>query len=309
MKEKWQWLRGLLKVRQNFATRLSRLLRGRSVNEEVFADLEEILLGADVGVQTTFLLLERLRERCRREKIQEAEKLRDALREEMLGFFLSSQAAPPQPPIKPWVIMVVGVNGVGKTTFIGKLAARYRSEGLRVLLVAADTFRAAAIEQLELWSKRVGADLVKHQSGASPAAVAFDGIRAALARAVDVVLIDTAGRLHTKTPLMEELRKVQRVVSRELSGAPHETLLVLDATTGQNAISQARTFQQALSLTGVVLAKLDGSGKGGVALAVAGELGIPIRYVGLGQGEEDLQEFSPSEFVSALFAEPGGECS
>lgn len=305
----WRWLRGLEKARQGFVAKLDRLFRGRSVSEEVFAELEEVLLSADVGVKTTTLLLDRVRERCQREKVQEAEVLRECLKEEMQALLTQREGEKSEPTTRPWVIMVIGVNGVGKTTSIAKLAARYRREGMRVLFVAADTFRAAAIEQLELWARRVGAEIVKHQSGASPAAVAFDGIQASLAREVDVVIIDTAGRLHTKIPLMEELRKVQRVVARELPGAPHETLLVLDATTGQNAVSQARTFQKALPVTGVVLAKLDGTGKGGVVLAVTEELGVPIRYVGLGQEEDDLQEFSPAEFVSALFINSAGESS
>ena len=301
-----KWFRGLGKARRGLAARLGQLFQRGRVGEEVFTELEEVLLGADVGVKTTTFLVERLRERSREENIRQAEALREWLKEEM-----QSLLAKPGPPgaepagQRPWVIMVVGVNGVGKTTSIGKLAARYRHEGKRVLLVAGDTFRAAAIEQLELWAERAGAEIVKHKSGASPAAVAFDGARASLARGADVMIIDTAGRLHTKSPLMEELRKVSRIVGREIPGAPHETLLVIDATTGQNAVSQARTFQQALPLSAVVLAKLDGSARGGVALAIAGELDIPIRYAGLGQEEDDLQEFSAEQFVSALFSERG----
>ena len=224
------------------------------------------------------------------------------LKDEMLAL-LQKQ---PNPPLvgeeRPWVILMVGVNGVGKTTSIAKLTSRFRREGKKVLLVAADTFRAAAIEQLEVWAGRLGVDLIKHQSGASPAAVAFDGVRAAIARKVDVVIIDTAGRLHTKAPLMEELKKVHRVIARELPGAPHEVLLVLDASTGQNALSQAHTFQQVSSLTGVILSKMDGSAKGGMALAVVERLGVPIRCVGLGEKEEDLQDFSPENFIDALFS-------
>jgi fused signal recognition particle receptor len=304
-----RWLHGLRKARQGLVMRLDGLLHGRLVSEEVFAELEEVLLGADVGVKTTALLLDRVRERCRREGAQEAEILREYLKAEMQALFVQPEEKRAEPMTKPWVIMVIGVNGVGKTTSIAKLAVRYRREGMRVLLVAADTFRAAATEQLDVWAQRVGAEIVKHQSNASPAAVAFDGIRASLAREIDVVIIDTAGRLHTRVPLMEELRKVERVVARELPGAPHEILLVLDATTGQNAIPQAHTFQKALSMTGVILAKLDGTGKGGVVLAVTEELGIPIRYVGLGQEGDDLQEFSPAEFVSALFNNSAQESS
>ncbi|MGH7960875.1 MAG: signal recognition particle-docking protein FtsY, partial [Candidatus Binatia bacterium] len=219
----------------------------------------------------------------------------------------------PNPPLvgeaRPWVILVVGVNGVGKTTSIAKLAARFAREQKTVLLVAADTFRAAAIEQLEVWAERLGLDLIKHQSGASPAAVAFDGVRAAIARGADVIIIDTAGRLHTKTPLMEELKKVHRVVAKELPGAPHETLLVLDASTGQNAFNQARTFQQTLALSGVILAKMDGSAKGGVVLSVIDGLGVPIRCLGMGERIEDLQDFAATDFVEALFTPDHAEIS
>ena len=300
------WRRGLSRLRRAFIAPLDRLLRGRPLSEEVFTELEEALLAADVGVPTTADLIGRLQERCRRERPADAEALKTYLKEEMLILLQKL----PNPPLigeaRPWVILMVGVNGVGKTTTIAKLAARFLREQNKVLLVAADTFRAAAIEQLEVWARRLGVELIKHQSGASPAAVAFDGVRAAVAREVDVVIIDTAGRLHTKTPLMEELKKVHRVVARELPGAPHETLLVLDATTGQNALNQAQTFQQALPLTGVILAKLDGSARGGVALSVIERLGVPIRCVGLGEHEADLQDFTAADFVAALFAPAEG---
>ena len=296
------WRRGLARLRRALTTPLGQMFRGRPFSEEIFDELEEALLAADVGVQTTTTLIERLRERCRREKPKEASVLRNYLKDEMLAI-LQKQ---PNPPLvgetQPWVILMVGVNGVGKTTTIAKLTSRFSREGKKVLLVAADTFRAAAIEQLEVWAGRLGVDLIKHQSGASPAAVAFDGIRAALARKADIVIIDTAGRLHTKAPLMEELKKVYRIIARELPGAPHEVLLVLDASTGQNALSQAYAFQQAFSLTGVILAKLDGSAKGGMALAVVDRLGVPIRCIGLGEKEEDLQDFSPENFTEALFS-------
>jgi fused signal recognition particle receptor len=279
------------------------------LNEEVFAELEETLLSADVGVQTTTDLIGRLKERCRPDRLTDGGILKEYLKEELYALLQKV----PNPPLvgeaKPWILLMVGVNGVGKTTTIAKLAARFCREQKKVLLVAADTFRAAAIEQLEVWAGRLGVGLIKHQSGASPAAVAFDGVRAALARGVDVVIIDTAGRLHTKVPLMEELKKVQRVVAKELPGAPHEVLLVLDATTGQNALSQARTFQQALPLTGVVLAKMDGSGKGGIVLSVAEQLGLPIRYIGLGEREDDLQDFTATDFVEALFTPVGPDIS
>jgi fused signal recognition particle receptor len=296
------WRRGLSRLRRVFVSPLDRLFRGRPFNEEMLAELEEALIIADVGVSTSAALVERLRERCRQERPDGAETLKTYLKEEMLAV-LQRQSAPPLEPEgkKPWVILMVGVNGVGKTTTIAKLTSRFLEKKKKVLLVAADTFRAAAIEQLEIWATRLGVDCVKHASGASPAAVAFDGIRAAVARNVDVVIIDTAGRLHTKAPLMEELKKVHRVVERELPGAPHEVLLVLDASTGQNALSQARAFQQALPLTGVILAKMDGSARGGVAFSVTEQLGLPIRCLGLGEKAADLQDFSAQEFVDAIF--------
>jgi fused signal recognition particle receptor len=283
------------------------LFRRRPISEEVFAELEEALLGADVGVQVTTQLIERLRERCRREKPEDASALRTYLKEEILSLLQKFPVPPLVGEPRPWVMVMVGVNGVGKTTTIAKLAARFSREQKKVLLVAADTFRAAASEQLEIWAGRIGIDIVKHQSGASPAAVAFDGIRAAVARRVDVVIVDTAGRLHTKTPLMEELKKIYRIVARELPGAPHEILLVLDASTGQNALQQALAFQQALPLTGVILAKMDGSAKGGMILAVTERLGIPVRCVGLGEKVEDLQDFSAVDFVDALFSQEEAE--
>ncbi len=298
------WRRGLSRLRHAFSTPLERLFRGRPLSEEVFSELEEALLGADVGGQTTAELIARLQERCRRERPTEASVLKTYLKEAMLAVLQKLPNPELVSQTKPWVIMVVGVNGVGKTTTIAKLAARFCQEQKKVLLVAADTFRAAAIEQLEVWAERLGVDLLKHQSGASPAAVAFDGMKAAIARRVDVVIVDTAGRLHTKTPLMEELKKMHRVIARELPGAPHETLLVLDAATGQNALSQAQTFQRALPLTGVILAKMDGSAKGGVVLSITDRLGVPIRCVGLGERAGDLQDFVAVDFVEALFA-PG----
>jgi len=295
------WRRGLTRLRQSFTTPLERLLHGRPFSEEVFIELEEALLGADVGVQATAALIARLQERCRRERPTEAEVLKTYLKEEILAVLQKFPSPSLIGKAKPWVILVVGVNGVGKTTTIAKLAARFCKENKKILLVAADTFRAAATEQLEVWADRLGVDLIKHRSGASPSAVAFDGMRAAVARGVDVVIVDTAGRLHTRTPLMEELKKVHRVIAKEIPGAPHETLLVLDAATGQNALSQAQIFQQALPLTGVILTKLDGSAKGGVVLSVVERFGVPIRCVGLGEREGDLQDFTAGDFIEALF--------
>lgn len=290
--------RGLAATRQRLAAQLDAVFgRGPRPLALVVNDLEEVLLAADVGVGTTAALLQPLHA-LGSDAAPEAVRARlaQAMQETL------ESPPPPEPVEKPWVILVTGVNGVGKTTTIGKLAALHAAAGRTVLLVAADTFRAAAIDQLGVWAERTGADLVRHEPGADPSAVVFDGLKAAVARRVDVVLIDTAGRLHTRTPLMEELRKVARVIGREVPGAPHETLLVVDATTGQNAVNQARTFQEAAPLTGVVLTKLDGTARGGVLVALRHELGLPIRYVGVGEAVDDLRAFEAGEFVRALFA-------
>jgi len=292
-------IRGALaKTRDALRQRLAEAFgRGRAI-EPLLESLEEVLLAADVGMKTTSRILETVRQRLRDENEPSEERVRGALRaaiEEVLG-----EAAPTARTAKPWVVLISGVNGVGKTTSIGKLAARSRGEGDRVLVVAADTFRAAAIDQIAIWAERVGADLVRHQSGSDPAAVAFDGMKAALARDVDVVFVDTAGRLHTRENLMEELRKVTRVIAKAIPQAPHEVWLVLDATTGQNAIHQAKVFSQALGVTGIILTKLDGTAKGGAALAVREELGVPILFVGVGEGIDDLRPFDPSEFAAGL---------
>jgi fused signal recognition particle receptor len=263
--------------------------------------LEEILLGADVGMRTTQRLIDAVGQD------DASTPLHASLEREALAVLRAADARvpPPMPPSAgPRVILVVGVNGVGKTTSIGKLAARYQAAGKRTLLVAGDTFRAAAGEQLAAWAQRTGADLVRHQQGGDPGAVVYDGLRAALARRADVVVIDTAGRLHTKGNLMDELRKIRRVVAREVEGAPHETLLVLDAGTGQNGLAQAHAFAEHLPITGVVLTKLDGTAKGGIVLGIAGELGVPLRYVGVGEGAGDLRDFDPEEFVKALLEPP-----
>jgi fused signal recognition particle receptor len=292
------WLLGLAKTRGHLGQRLLRSWSGTGASDAWVAEIESVLLGADVGVTTTRTLLEAWGSRLAAATSPEQARalLREALRATL------GDPTPVMPGGPPHVILIVGVNGVGKTTTIGKLAHRYRRQGKRVLLVAADTFRAAAIEQLSHWAARAGAELVKHQHGADPSAVAFDGVTAAQARGIDVVIVDTAGRLHVKANLMEELKKIARTIGRQVPGAPHEALLVIDATTGQNALHQARLFREAVALTGVVLAKLDGTAKGGVALAIRQEIGLPIRYAGLGEGLDDLVPFDPDAFLDALFA-------
>jgi len=293
----------LTKTRHGLLARLQGAFGAGKDAEARIADLEEILLTADVGVKATQRLMESLRPHAR--ELGDVQALRQALREQMVEILMDG--SPSRPVATPHVIVVAGVNGVGKTTTIGKLAHHYKQAGKKVLLVAADTFRAAASEQLQRWAQRVGVDCVHHQAGSDPAAVAHDGIAAAVARAVDVVIVDTAGRLHVKQHLIEELKKIVRVIGRQLEGAPHEVLLVIDATTGQNAINQARVFQEALSLTGIVLTKLDGTAKGGAVFAVRAEVGVPIRWVGLGEKAADLAPFDPEAFVDALLVTNGGE--
>lgn len=289
----------LTRTRQGLLGRLRLVWSGGKETEARLLELEEALLAADVGPKATHELLAKLRPLAH--ELADADALRRVLGKHMRAIL--EDGAGCCPTVTPHVILVAGVNGVGKTTTIGKLAWRYRQAGQKVLLVAADTFRAAAGEQLEHWAQRVGASCVRHQSGADPSAVAFDGMKAAVARGVDAVIIDTAGRLHVKTHLMEELKKVARVITRQLDGAPHEILLVIDATTGQNAITQARVFCEALPVTGMVLTKLDGTAKGGAILAVRAELGVPIRYVGVGEAVGDLLPFDAGAFVEALLAD------
>jgi len=289
--------KGFSAAARRLAGQLESIFGAGGGGEAVWTELEEALIGADVGVRTTTMLLERVRSRVGVSAASAA--IKDALRAEITALLASPP--PPEATGAPWVVLVTGVNGVGKTTTIGKLAARHRAAGRRVLLVAGDTFRAAAGDQLAVWAERTGAQLVQHGPEAQPSAVVFDGMKAALARGVDVVLVDTAGRLHTRTPLMEELRKVRRVIAREVPDAPHEVLLVLDATTGQNALSQARQFTEAVEVTGVIVTKLDGTARGGMLLAVRHELGLPIRYVGVGEGVDDLRPFDAAEFTAALF--------
>lgn len=294
---------GLSKTRESWGQKLGGLLSSRQWDEESLDAVEEILISADVGTKATQKLVEALRRQRPKENQTIVQELHLCLQREMINMLKGSEEKSDQPvsPGTPWVVMFLGVNGVGKTTTIGKIAARYRQEGKKVLLVAADTFRAAAVEQLEAWGKRVGAEVVKHQAGADPSAVAFDGIQAAKKRSADVVLIDTAGRLHTKVHLLEELKKIRRVIAKGQAEAPHETLLVLDATTGQNGLQQARVFKEALDITGIVLTKLDGTAKGGVIIGIRQELGVPVRYIGVGEEVDDLQPFDPRRFVQALF--------
>jgi fused signal recognition particle receptor len=292
----------LRKTRERLVYRLDRLFAGRKqLDEDVIEELEEILITSDLGIRTTQRLLQHVTEGIRRQELKDAEVLRQRLREDIRS--LLSLEAPPWDfeSHRPFVILAVGVNGVGKTTTVGKLAHRLKQEGRSVMLVAADTFRAAAVEQLILWGQRTQVPVVHQKSGSDPSAVAFDAIDAAVARGVDVVLLDTAGRMHTKANLMEELKKIQRVISRKLPGAPHEILLVLDATTGQNALSQARQFKEGVGVTGIILTKLDGTAKGGIVTAICEETGVPVRFIGIGEHVDDLRPFDADEFSRALF--------
>lgn len=298
---------GLTKTRDQFVSKVEGLLTGRrKIDEELYEELEEILISSDVGVNTSLELVEKLRKEVKQRKLQEAEELKDVLKE-LIADLLDHEVAMNLAERGPSIILVVGVNGVGKTTTIGKLAHYYREEGKKVILAAGDTFRAAAIDQLEVWGQRAGAEVIKQKEGADPAAVAYDALQAAKSRGADLVIIDTAGRLHNKVNLMEELRKVKRVIERECPGAPHEVLLVLDATTGQNALQQAKLFQEVAGVTGIVLTKLDGTAKGGVVLGIQGEIKIPVKWIGVGEGMEDLRPFVPQEFAQALFAKTQNE--
>lgn len=293
---------GLAKTRQGFVEKIESIVTGhKKIDEELFEELEETLIQADVGVNTAVELVEELRRRAKERKIEEASEL-NAILKEQISEILGDEDVPLNINVSPpAVMMVVGVNGVGKTTTIGKLANRFKDEGKKVLLAAGDTFRAAAIDQLEIWGNRNGVDIIKHREGADPAAVVFDAIQAARARQTDILIIDTAGRLHTKSNLMEELKKVSRVISREIPDAPHEVLLVLDATTGQNAISQAKIFGDAVGVTGIALTKLDGTAKGGVIIGIKSELEIPVKLIGVGEKTDDLRDFQARDFTAALF--------
>ncbi len=298
---------GLEKTRTSFFGKLSRLVRGKdTVDEETLDALEEILVTSDVGVATTLDIIQLVEARVAQDKYVSAKELNAIIRDEMARLLLDH--APERPadfeaalPQRPHVIMIVGVNGVGKTTTIGKLAYRYRQAGHSVLLGAADTFRAAAIEQLDIWAERAGVPMVKQKHGSDPAAVAFDTLDSAQRRNTDVVIVDTAGRLHTKGGLMDELSKIKRVMDRQIEDAPHEVLLVLDASTGQNALRQAEEFTKSVDVTGLVLTKLDGTAKGGIVIGISNEFQIPVKYIGVGERIEDLQVFDRQRFVEALF--------
>ncbi|MBI3754409.1 MAG: signal recognition particle-docking protein FtsY [Deltaproteobacteria bacterium] len=287
---------GLVKTHNNIVNKIDGIFSSGHSQEEMAEMLEETLITADVGVKTSGLIAEGMGNKL---KGYNAKEFKVYLREAIFAL-LKDCEKPLKLTAKPFVIMALGVNGVGKTTTIGKLAARFTAQGHKVLLAAGDTFRAAAIEQLEVWANKTDCDIIKQAQGGDPAAVAFDAVRAGIARKVDIVILDTAGRLHTKVNLMEELKKVKRIVSREIPGAPHEALLVLDASTGQNALAQARIFNEAVGLTGIALTKLDGTAKGGIIVAIANELKIPIRFIGVGEGVEDLRDFDAKEFVEAM---------
>jgi fused signal recognition particle receptor len=294
---------GLAKTRDALMGKVESLISfGRKIDEEFYEELEEALIMADVGVNTVMDIMDELRAEVKKRKLTEAEELRPVLKDILIDLMGEQNGELHMAKDGLTVILFVGVNGVGKTTTIGKLAHRFKKEGKKVLLAAGDTFRAGAIEQLEVWGERAGVEVIKQQAGSDPAAVIFDGIQAARSRKADVLLCDTAGRLQNKTNLMDELNKVYRVIKREVPDAPHETLLVLDATTGQNALQQAKLFGEATGVTGLVLTKLDGTAKGGIVIAIRKELSLPVKLVGLGEKIDDLQPFDSRDFIDALFA-------
>jgi fused signal recognition particle receptor len=300
--------RAVAATRNSLSEKLDTVFAGRKqIDEELLDQLEEVLIAADIGVPTTLAILETVRRGVARKQINDLDALKQAIRDELLNILqaseragVASETSVPE-TVAPYVMMIVGVNGVGKTTTIGKLAQRIKAEGNDVLICAADTFRAAASDQLAIWAERTGVPLIQQKQGTDPAAVLFDSLKAAKARGSDVLIVDTAGRLHTKSNLMAELEKMKRVASREVEGAPHETLLVLDAVTGQNGLEQARQFLKVAGVTGIVLTKLDGTAKGGIAVAIAKELNLPIRYAGIGEKVDDLVVFDPQQYVNSLF--------
>lgn len=301
--------RGLEKSREAVFGKLIGTFAGRRLDESVYEELEEILIGADVGVETSLWLVEQVRKRARQERIADGSELPRLLQQAMMDALANLPVEMNFAETGPTVVFVVGVNGAGKTTTIGKLAKRYQTEGKRVLLAAADTFRAAAIEQLVRWGERSGCDVVRHSAGADPAAVIYDAIVAAKARNVDIVLCDTAGRLHNKANLMAELGKMTKIAHRELPGAPHEVLLVLDGATGQNAVNQAKAFSEVADVTGIVMTKLDGTAKGGVLLPIVREYQIPVKWIGLGEGIDDLMPFNPEAYAQAICQAAGTDDS
>ncbi len=293
---------GLGKTRESFTDKVNNVFKVFvKVDEDFFEELEEALIMADLGVETAGYIIEKLRDRVKTKRISDSEEVKEELKN-VISEILTEQDSGMKIATKPSVILVIGVNGVGKTTSIGKLAARYTKQGKKVLLAAADTFRAAAIDQLDVWAKRSGCDIIRHQENSDPAAVVFDACRAAVARGADILICDTAGRLHNKANLMAELNKIGRVIERELPDCDKEIMIVLDASTGQNAVSQAKLFSEVADITGIILTKLDGTAKGGVVVSISKEQNIPVKFIGVGEGIEDLQEFDAAEFAKALFA-------
>lgn len=291
---------GLSKTRDNITTKVEKMIGFRKkIDEELLEELEEILILADVGISATSLIIEGIRQKAKERKISDSNELKELLAEQI--YEILDKDSEPFNITSPTVILIVGVNGVGKTTTIGKLANLYKKDGKKVLLAAGDTFRAAAIDQLELWAKKVNCQIIKHEEGSDPASVIYDGIQAAKSRNIDVLICDTAGRLHNKKNLMEELKKIYRVIQREYSEAKIEIFLVLDATTGQNAVQQVKVFKDAVNVSGIILTKLDGTAKGGIVISIKSELDVPIRYIGVGEGIEDLQQFNTEDFIAALF--------
>ena len=293
---------GLFKTRKNITEKINAVFSSfKTIDDDMFDELEEIMITSDIGVETSMKIIEKLKDKVKKENIKDPLEVLEFLKQEIMT--IMGEEVEPIGNVSPQIIVVIGVNGVGKTTSVGKIAHRLKSSGKKVLIAAGDTFRAAAMEQLEVWSNRVGVDIIKHQEGADPAAVIYDAINSAKSRKTDVIICDTAGRLHNKKNLMEELKKIFRVIEREYPEAHREVLLVLDATTGQNAIVQAKVFKEAAEIDGIVLTKLDGTAKGGIVIAIKSELDIPVKLIGVGEQIDDLQDFNPKDFVNALFSE------
>lgn len=292
---------GLTKTRDNLTDKINEALNlAVTIDDDMYEELEEALIMSDIGMDTTVEIIDRLKAKIRKEKINDVEMVKPALKEVIAEMMLEGDSEEEEEDNEKKVMLIIGVNGVGKTTSIGKIAARNKNNGKKVLLAAADTFRAAAIDQLDIWSQRANVDIVKHQEGSDPAAVVFDAVQAAKARYVDLLICDTAGRLHNKKNLMDELAKINRIIDRELGDRKKETLLVLDGTTGQNAVIQAKQFMEACPIDGIILTKLDGTAKGGVVISIKNTLNIPVKYIGVGEGVEDLQKFNAKEFAEAL---------